>query len=262
MNLNKIFRIVFLVLFVIAGCMKDVPPDDQIVAQVNGAYLLKKDISGLQESRIPGYVTRWIDQELLYQAAVKNNIHRDDIVRKQVDNYRRDILGKLFVETYYNSLPEISESELRAYYNEHISEFTRNGEEVKIYHFIFTSYSEASSAARILKKNTSGDERRKLFRAGQVENIIVKKGFLAKELNDALFNSRTRNRVVGPVKTGNIYHVIEIQERYANNSQIGFDEAYDEIYQRMLHGAIMRIEAGILDSLREGAVIRTYQEKY
>lgn len=260
--MNKFISVVILLSFYHSGCVRDVPPNEEVLAQVNNAYLLRGDVSDIQKDRIPGYVTRWIDQELLYQAAVKHNIHKDAVVRKQVEDYRREVLGKLFVETYYSHLPEIGESDLRSFYSEHLGEFTRNSEEAKIYHFIFTSRTDANAAARILKYNSSGDERRNLFSSSRVENIVVKKGFLAEELNNALFNSRSQNRTIGPVRIGDVYHVLEVQERYAKNSQVGFDEAYDEIYQRMLHGLIMRIEAGILDSLRDDALIRINQENH
>ena len=243
------------------SCEKAVPLDNEVIARVNDSYLLKEDVVSLNEDLLPGYVSRWVDQEILYQAAVKNNIHKDRVVQKQVENYKKDLLGKLFIETYYDELPDIREDELRTYYNQQIDEFTRIEEEAKVYHFIFLSRSDANSAVKILKNNSSGDQRRELFNNSFVENIIVKRGFLAKDLNDALFNSRAKNRTIGPLKIGDIYHVLEVQERFPKDSRIGFDEAYDEIYQRLLHRAMMKIEMVILDSLKEETYIKVNLEQ-
>lgn len=244
------------------SCGKDpVVSPDSYLARVNNAYLLEKDVDHIPEKYRAGFVSRWIDRELLYQAALKNNIHRDKAVEKQVEDYRKRLAGKFFLETFFTAVPEIKEDALRSYYNDHIDEFIRNTDEAHIYHFVFPGLSEARKAVRVLKNNTSGDKRRELFNSVTVESIVVKKGFLLKELNDVLFNSRSRNKVIGPVKIGSVYHVLEVQERFNKNSRIGFDDAYDEIYQRMLRHETMKIESAVLDSLRDEALIQINQEQ-
>jgi len=257
MNIKSFFLFSALVLsFVLVACSSKKPVAKDFVARVNDVYLYKEDLVSVVDDRMPEHISRWVDGELLYQASIENNIHKDKVLNDQVEKFKRNLLGKLFVETFYTDLPEISEKEVRDFYVSHSDEFSRQNEEVKYYHFIFTSKASANSSLKILKNKSNGGARRELFKNQRVETVVSKKGFLVKPLNDALFNSRSKHDIIGPLKVGNLYHLLEVQERYGKNSQIGFDEAYDEIYQRILHRYIMKIKTAILDSLRASAFIQ------
>jgi len=75
-------------------------------------------------------------------------------------------------------------------------------------------------------------------------------GSLIDELNNALFSSRHKKRLIGPIKSTHGYHVLVVLERFKENSTIPLEELYDEIYQRIYQQKFALKSLRVLDSLR------------
>ena len=77
----------------------------------------------------------------------------------------------------------------------------------------------------------------------------IKKGRLVKELETPLFSSR--DRIVGPIKVADRFHLFKIISTYKKGSQKTLSESYDEIYQRLYKQKAFEVSELILDSLKQ-----------
>ncbi len=85
-----------------------------------------------------------VEQELLYQAAKKEGLHRDAGVKAKIDLYAKVILAQAFIETQ-------GEKEAKKYYDEHQEEFERLG----LAHIMirYATPEEIKAAKKAKKKN-------------------------------------------------------------------------------------------------------------
>jgi parvulin-like peptidyl-prolyl isomerase len=88
-----------------------------------------------------------------------------------------------------------------------------------------------------------------LFSMFDVETKTVKRGMLIKELDGALFNKIIKS-VIGPIQSARGYHVINVLKRHKIGSQLGLENVYDDIYQRLLAQHRAGVSSDILDSLK------------
>ena len=76
--INKKFGIILLSAVALTGCGKEEPKKD-FIARVDESYLTKKELSAdldtaqLQESHKNEYIRNWVETELLYQEAIRED---------------------------------------------------------------------------------------------------------------------------------------------------------------------------------------------
>ena len=243
-------------------------PDNPVVAKVNEKTLTLREA----QARFQAYdqdnvsmediVTQWVNEEVLYQAALTSDLDRDETLKRLVTDYKRKLLGNSFLESHLKDIKQVTSEDVAAYYKDNKQMFIRNEDEARIYHFSLPSLKDARSVFHILSTQKSGDQRKELFSAYRVDAVTVEKGYLIPELDDALFHSRSRTRVLGPIQSASGYHVIEVLERYSKGSRKSLNEVYDEIYQRLVSERRAMANLHLTDSLRISSHIEVFTEKF
>lgn len=120
-----------------------------------------------------------VEQELFYQAAKKEGIHRDPKVQAKIDLYRKVILAQAFVEAQ-------GEKEAKKYYEEHKNEF----EKLKLSHIMihFATPEETKAAAKAKKvQSPLRSEQEALKLANKIDDQLKNGGkfeALAKQYSD------------------------------------------------------------------------------
>ena len=130
-HLNKIEIFTFFIFasIILSGCEKEKVKKD-FVARVNNSYLTKEQLSSL----MAGYsgknfykeevIRNWINQELLYQEAVKNGILKEKAFNSLLDNSKKELAISLFLEKHFNDeKPSYDPKEVEDYYTQHQNEF-------------------------------------------------------------------------------------------------------------------------------------------
>ncbi len=233
------------------------------MARVNRAVLTLEAYQDLKQGADPEIsdaqiVSQWIQDELLYQSAINNDFHKDKTLVSSVDAFRRKLLGDMFLESVVKNLKPLSNGQIKKYYEENKSSFIRLVDEARIYHFTTTTKNEARQIVRALERKTSGGELKSMFIDYNVGADIIKRGFLLPELDNLIFESSSS--VLGPKEIQGRYHVIEVLDRFPAGSRISLDEAYDEIYQRLIQKQIIISSKSVLDSLYIHNDIHTFLE--
>jgi peptidyl-prolyl cis-trans isomerase C len=113
----------------VAGCSRGTS-SGKVLAEVGGTKITEGDLAFLgqinpriqQQIEVPDGKQRILDnlveQDLLYQKAVKEGINRDAVVKAKVDLYRRVIIAQALVEKQI-------EKAAKKYYDEHQDEFKK-----------------------------------------------------------------------------------------------------------------------------------------
>jgi len=113
-------------------------PGGTVVAEIGSRTLTERDVMrDLQ--RLPPEVRRQFEspqgkreflrqvvgRELLYDTALRRGFADDPAIRQQVEQLRRDLMVQKVVEEHLGTQPEITETEVRLYYEAHKDEFRR-----------------------------------------------------------------------------------------------------------------------------------------
>ncbi len=246
----------------IVSCSNETADEKQVIARVENSTLtlaeaerLKLTISN-KNYTIKDVVSAWVDRELLYLAAQQGGLDDDEALNEQVNAYRKDLFGNTFMENNIGSNISIENAEIKSYYDKNRSAFKHKTDGAKIMHFFTKSDSSAKHIANVLKQSNDSIDRKELLTKYNVDVTTVERGSLIERLDSEIFSNSRINTVVGPVKTEYGYHVMEVLGRYSAGSQIALDEAYDEIYQRILNQKKALSSINFLDSLRNQYTVK------
>jgi hypothetical protein len=124
---------------ILTGCQGN---DDQgaIIAKVGEKALYESDLSSLNWTKsdsaqvVDQYVRQWIEQEILMQAAEKEEEIKTNRIERQVEEYRKELyihqLMKLRVEAALDTT--VSDEEIQSFYDDHKADFQLNDYLVKV----------------------------------------------------------------------------------------------------------------------------------
>ncbi len=115
-----------------SGCLKEEPPEPEVIAKVGDRILTASEIStweiSLNQPEVPQevrseFIRRWVEEEILYQAAVERKFDSDPWVVQRIDELSRTLAVTRMLELETNKLTSPSISEVKEYFQEHSSEF-------------------------------------------------------------------------------------------------------------------------------------------
>ena len=133
------YSLTFLMIWVITGCQNG-EEKGTIIAQVGEKALYESDVLSLSWTAndsaqvVDQYVQQWIEQEILMQAAEKEEQIRSNRIERKVEEYRKELyihqLMKLRVEAELDTT--VSDEAIQAFYNDHKADFQLNDYLVKV----------------------------------------------------------------------------------------------------------------------------------
>tara|TARA_S200000501_G_scaffold174266_2_gene164003 strand:+ start:4478 stop:5269 length:792 start_codon:yes stop_codon:yes gene_type:complete len=246
--------------FFIFCCSKEPDQNSVVLARVNSAVLTADDLdlffSSKQRSdeQLRIFVQDWVNNTVLYQEAKNTGLDKDLSLQRMRDEYYKKLVVGSLLKSAKNSTNQSTNEDIRKYYEENALGFVRTTDEATVHHFVTNNISEARTIKRGLSKKQSGDEVENLFSFYSVETRTIKQGRLVDLLDNLIFKSK-KTGVVGPIRVKENYHVIEILNYYRKGTQMGLEEVYDEIYQRLKKRNSVTIKNQLLDSLRKNSNI-------
>ena len=242
-------------LFYCFNCDKNNNSPVLILARVKDKELsineLEKDLKPKQRNgnQIKNYINDWVNQTLLFEEAKKENLHNDLFLNEMKNKYFKRLVSETYLETK-TFLPDlISKEEIKKYYDKNKLSFSRLNDEALVYHFSVSSDNEARAIQKKLKKKQSGVVLDSLFMKYSVSLKKIKKGRVPKKINNHIFDNEKKG-VLKPFVFLDKFHVIEVVKRYKRGSVVGLDDAYDEIYQRIIKQKQLTRKTKVLDSLK------------
>ena len=171
-----------------------------------------------------------------------------DSLEQKISNYRKFLYGSLFLEKHLEERILVDMEEIRKYYFENRFNFIRKDDLLLVAHFISTDVEKAKKVGLSLSKK-DGSLKLKTMKEFNIIYSKVKKGDLPPTLDNIVFSSYTKGRVVGPIKTDFGYHVVEIIDHLKSGGFLGLDEVYDQISQNIYNYKKARLLKNLTDSL-------------
>ena len=247
------FRIFFLFCVIVSvSCSTQEDETSVVLARVGDDVLTIEDLynvsskDSFSKNIVSTFIEEWVNNTVLYRAAKKRGLLADKKLKRARDAYYKKVVVASYVDSETSANINITTEDVRAYYNNHRVEFFRGSDEVYAHHFIAQKIGDARNIRDQLTKDSKRDP--SSLGGFLTESRYIKRGRLINTLDRAVF--RTKNPIVGPIRTDRGFHVFDVVHRYSKGSIIGLDASYDEIYQRLSKQKSAMLSTRLLDSLK------------
>ena len=243
------------------GCEK--PQKVSIVAQVENRYLTKEAL----ERRIPApfantispkekqrLVEDWIEEELLYREAIRQELDQDPELSERIDRAVRQLLASELMARTHARDAEVSEDEILTYYEEHRADFERDQLELRVRHLIVADRNAQTRAWNRLQK---GEFFEQVAREVSIDQSAINGGdlgYFTEDMVTASFWAACREAKLGHrirTRTELGYHIIEVMARDDEGSIRDLIDVRGEIQQRILTERRREQRAKLLTELKE-----------
>ena len=179
----------------------------------------------------------------------KKNIGGEiDSIEEMISLYEKVLYGNVYLENYLKDKVFVSMKEIREYYLNNKFDFIRKNDQLLVLHFTTENVDEAKKVGLALSKK-DGDVKLKTMKEYDIIYSKLKKGDLPKTLDNIVFSSFSKSRVVGPIKTDFGYHVVEVVDYLKKGDYLGLDEVYDQISQNIYNYKRASLLGSLIDSL-------------
>ena len=202
--------------------------------------------SSIHKNKLPTLIDGWVDNTVLYGAAVSAGFTKDVSLIKKRDEFYKNLVISSFLNSESEKNISITKENVRSYYANNKNSFKRSEEEISVEHYttLIRGVGETLRKEILSGRGLSPDA---TTFTSSLETI--KRGRLVKKLETPLFGSS--KGLIGPVKTGNLFHLFKIINRYKKGSQKTLSESFDEIYQRLYKKKVSEVSEVFLDSLKQ-----------
>ena len=229
---------------------------NKVLVRIGGETITRGDvqrrIESLPEQFRANYTTpegrqqlldRMIEEKVWMQMAVKNGVAERPQVRQQIEQQRRDLIIRTYLNDVMATNPAASDSETHAYYDAHIADY-RVPATVTLRHIQLKKEADAKRVLMLAKSpNAKWDE---LVKRWSVDSLtrstggslgtVTKEGqFASIGAQPALAESAFKvgpDRVAGPFKTDRGWHVIKV-ESVKQESTRPFDQVKSIITRQL-----------------------------
>jgi len=237
--------------------------DSPVIARVGRAILTLDDLY----ERIPpeysdritreqkiNYVKLWIDTELLYQEALRLNVHKEPEIRSRLTQMKKDLLSAEMISrnAVTASKNPISDDAVRAYYEEHKNEFVRGSDVIKYQEIVVGDQKTAWEVHRLITAENFLDLAVKYSTAPvQDPRTIpyVPVSSLPKNLA-ALIPTIKINGTTAPVEADGAFHIVRILDKQPAGSTCSLEEVREEIISSLSTDVQKRSMDELLSGLR------------
>ena len=234
-----------------APAAQALPPDDTVVARVDGTELRLSDVEAAQknlppqaqklplEQIYPMLLDRLVDGMLITEAGRKEHLDRDPEVQDRLKHYE----DRLVQEAYINRAIKAAETEdaLKARYQSFVKE-KPGREEVHARHILVATEAEAKSVIGELDKGADFAALAKKYSKDPGAESGGDLGYfghddMVKEFADAAFALSPGQYTKTPVKTEFGWHVIKVEDRRTGKPS-SFEEAREQLSRDIAHEII------------------------
>ncbi|MCC7440066.1 MAG: peptidylprolyl isomerase [Bdellovibrionales bacterium] len=189
-----------------------------------------------------------LDQELLYQQAMKEKLDQSNDYRDAVENFRRQYLAGMVVSRKIE--PQVTDAAARKYYSQYADRYSSG--QVRAQHILLATREEAEKLLPLVQRPGADfqESAEKYSRDPSAKNNRGDLGFFPRgqydpSFTEAAFNAE-KGQIVGPVKTDFGWHLIK-----AIDFKSGRNLNFEEVELRVRNDLRMRLTQGFLDTLKK-----------
>ena len=231
----------------------DVSDGNILIASVKNTKLTDRDLSYIisnpevDKYRLKILTEDWVNREILAQVAENLGIVYNEMLNNTLRNYRRELLANSYLEHRYRQIPLVSDAEILDFYNQNIESFVRDKRQIRAHHFLLDNKESAIDLKSALSTSNEAKMASLLSRFHGTLRTFSRDDVI-EEISSAAFGSR--GNLVGPIETEYGYHLLQIINRFEEESLIPVHEVRDEIIQKIKIQKQNFLYYQIIDSLR------------
>jgi hypothetical protein len=256
-----------------AGCERGPLPSQrrasEAVASVNGHSLPREDFVRLLPEDYERlltieekeqYLDRWITAELLYEAAVDNGFEVTHDIEVLLELQKKELVADRFIQRVIEERAVVSEEEVRAYYDAHEVEYTK---EFRVSHILVSTPEDAEVVFGDLRKKTfSWVARRKSIdkHTGIGGDLgFLSKGNMIPEFEKVVFDMKV-DEVSDVIETDFGYHIIKVTDIRDARNKLDYEEAKEEIASILMRTKRKAVYDSLITALKRNAVVEVFDE--
>lgn len=242
--------------------------DNEVLAQAGSALFRVKDFKEvlpekeelqISTAQAKAYIQKWINAELLRQEAVRRGLHKRDAIKRALSNAERDLLASALLEEEIAKIIDVSDEEIRAYYNQHQEMFMRAAEEVRASQILVGTIEEANRLRIQLRSGAAMDTLARIHSLDPSGQRGGDMGYFSREqvlpqLASAAF-TLSINSISRPIKTDFGYHILKVIERQPPETVKDLSQVEDIIREEIIAAKIREARRTLITNLKSNTLI-------
>lgn len=264
-----------LLLLVVHGCTENAVNDD-VVARVGSATLTRSQLKEMWSERMvrsdsaavaTASVDQWITRELLYQEALRRQLHTDSLIRQQIEENRRSVLiASLLEELYAEETSDPDPSAVETWYQQHTGSLILREPYIRVWYLPVDSAewsqdielrmeeAESDSAfLRLVETYSALKEQSLYFASGILPISLV---FPQNADLRAAIAGTNEGGTVAPYSDSGLVHAIKVVQRVEAGTVPAMEMILPEIERRILIESRKQLFARQVQRLRTAAEAR------
>lgn len=238
---------VCLLLLALSGTKCRRPKDaSPVIAVVGEAALTVNELidkipnhirSDMTSVNLREFVLSWINDQVLYQEAVAREIDKDETLRKEFENLKRELVISKLLEQTLNKDITVTEEEMTAYYNANQESFILSNDVVHAHHVLLGSQKEANEIRRRLRAGEPFGAVAQDVTQDSLEGDAWDLGYFSRkdvieEIAKVVFEMSVKS-ISYPIKSDFGYHIVQLVDKQKKGDVESFDTVKDEIKQKL-----------------------------
>ena len=204
-----------------------------------------------------------VTRNIIYQEGVRQKMLDNPMIKKKVEEFRKKmVVATLLDQEVTRKIKNISDAELKAYYDKHTKEF-QQPKQVKARHILLKDQKQAEEVRQKLLKGGDFATLAKEYSTGPSKAKGGDLGFfsrnqMVKEFSDVAFSLKPKE--ISPVvKTKFGYHIIRVDEIREGRQQT-FDEVKEKLKKQLQAERKNQYFKDYIGGLKKQTAVKTYPE--
>ena len=196
------------------------------------------------------------NRDALFSAAMENGFSLDEQIKNKLENQRRRVLGRLYLESIINSRVSISPDEVEEYYNKTKNQYVRQHREFLVLRFVWTSLDTARGVRKKLlaiRKNNETDKLGALIAEFAPSRELIAENKIKKTIKNQFLGGP--GSVVGPISNDGqhvVFYLLSMYKKGTTKEKIHIEEALrNQLFAMKAH--VLR--QNLVDSLKSKYVV-------
>jgi peptidyl-prolyl cis-trans isomerase C len=244
-QINNYFLLILFVPIFLAGCSKE-HEKKEYVARVNDKYLTQEELNNMIEA--PGnknfykneIIRNWINNELLYQKAIKEGITSDSLYNRLIDKSRKELAVTLLLDKIYaEEKAKIDDKQVEEFYESNKNDFKAFYDAYIVNIIIFNNEEKAIRFRSILLETDWNRATNAFKNDTSVVNIINSKLYYDYELQPAslskIVEELNPNEVSIIFSNGqNDFSIVQLINKFPQDSILPLDYVRYDVEKRLI----------------------------
>lgn len=261
---NIPFAFYILLIFLFVSCIEN---DDEKIASVGDKDLNYSEIEFIYpelysqnnyETQKKILVNKWIDTELLYQAAKEHKPINSERIEQKTKYYKKQLIIQNYLDSVAYKNIQVTDSEIFEQYQQNKGLYIISKPTAVVVNYLTNNKEEGEKTRNIL---VLGDKKElnSLNSKHNINQQLVEKENLTPKIEKEIFSSYNK-KIIGPIKIKDGFIVIKILKKLNRGEQIPFTFVKNKIKEEILLEKRNNLYKNLIKKLRKTNKVKIYEK--